>query len=100
MKALSSPWQVSAGEGLGCLGDADHVFRVVTACPGQHLSPASQPLPPHTGLPLREFINQVLEGLCIFILPPLSPELAVFVYCLFVCFIVVGCLCAKNHPEL
>ena len=71
MKAMSSPWQVSAGEGPGRLGDADHVSRVVTACPGQHLSPASQPLPPHTGPPLREFINQVLGGLCVFILPPL-----------------------------
>lgn len=32
--------------------------------------------------------------------PPLSPEICCFGYCLFVCFIVVGCLCAKNHPEL
>ena len=72
MKALSSPWQVSAGEGLGRSGDADHVFRVVTACLGQHLFPAIQPATSSPHRPaLREFINQVLGGLCIFILPPL-----------------------------
>lgn len=53
------------------MGDAGHVSGLSRHAPVRPLSPAMQPLPPHVGRPLREFINQVLGGLCIFILPPL-----------------------------
>lgn len=75
MNTKSSPWQVSAGGGR----EAWEMPATFQGCHGMprsdHRPQPRSHFPPHVGRPLREFINQVLGGLCIFILPPLLSPL-------------------------